>query len=156
MQIPFVGFQPVQSSEHMAAFGVFGLCQLVALTQYIRSKLSKEYYDILFQTLVLFSGGLVLSAIVILTFIGSKSESQKIGLKPPKIRLIFAYFLPFQKSPHGQVDFTLFSILATRRITSPSLPPSLSINLQVGVHFTLIYSFLSFSFPLACTTASRT
>jgi dolichyl-diphosphooligosaccharide--protein glycosyltransferase len=26
MQIPFVGFQPVTSSEHMAAFGVFGLC----------------------------------------------------------------------------------------------------------------------------------
>jgi hypothetical protein len=28
MQIPFVGFQPVKTSEHMAAFGVFGLLQV--------------------------------------------------------------------------------------------------------------------------------
>jgi len=30
MQIPFVGFQPVRTSEHMAAAGVFGLIQAVA------------------------------------------------------------------------------------------------------------------------------
>lgn len=28
MQVPFVGFQPVKTSEHMAAFGVFGLVQV--------------------------------------------------------------------------------------------------------------------------------
>uniref|UniRef100_A0A1I7XSE3 dolichyl-diphosphooligosaccharide--protein glycotransferase n=1 Tax=Heterorhabditis bacteriophora TaxID=37862 RepID=A0A1I7XSE3_HETBA len=28
MQIPFVGFQPVRTSEHMPAFGVFGLLQI--------------------------------------------------------------------------------------------------------------------------------
>ena len=28
MQISFVGFQPVQTSEHMAALGIFGLCQV--------------------------------------------------------------------------------------------------------------------------------
>lgn len=28
MQIPFVGFQPVKTSEHMAAAGVFGLLQV--------------------------------------------------------------------------------------------------------------------------------
>ena len=28
MQIPFVGYQPVGTSEHMAAFGVFGLLQV--------------------------------------------------------------------------------------------------------------------------------
>ena len=72
MQIPFVGFQPVQSSEHMAAFGVFGLCQLYSLSEYIRSKLSQTFYDILFRTLVLFSGALALGAILILTLIGSK------------------------------------------------------------------------------------
>ena len=31
MNIPFVGFQPLTTSEHMASFGVFGLIQLVAL-----------------------------------------------------------------------------------------------------------------------------
>lgn len=72
MQIPFVGFQPVQSSEHMAAFGVFGLCQLYAFNSFIRSKLSQEYYSILFRSLVLFIGIISLSAIIILTIIGSK------------------------------------------------------------------------------------
>lgn len=73
MQIPFVGFQPVKSSEHIAALGVFGLCQLVAFNDYLRSKLSKPHYIILFKSLVL---GLALagfSAGVFLTIIGSKA-----------------------------------------------------------------------------------
>ena len=52
MQIPFVGFQPVTSSEHMAALGVFGLCQLFAFNAYIQSKLSREHYEILFRSIV--------------------------------------------------------------------------------------------------------
>lgn len=71
MQIPFVGFQPVQSSEHMAAFGVFGLCQLHCFNSYIKSKLSSEQYDVLFRSLVLFIGGCSLASIIILTIIGS-------------------------------------------------------------------------------------
>lgn len=74
MQIPFVGFQPVQSSEHMAAFGVFGLCQLYALNEYIRSRLSHEYYTILFRSLVVLIGAVSLGAILILTLIGSESN----------------------------------------------------------------------------------
>ncbi|KAJ6221720.1 hypothetical protein RDWZM_000265 [Blomia tropicalis] len=73
MQIPFVGFQPVQSSEHMAAFGVFGLCQLFALNEYISSKLSPAYYHILFRSIVVFSGVISLGAIVVLTIIGKIS-----------------------------------------------------------------------------------
>ncbi|KAG4080149.1 hypothetical protein HA402_008220 [Bradysia odoriphaga] len=52
MQISFVGFQPVQSSEHMLALGVFGLCQIHSFVDYIRSKMSKEYFDVLFKALV--------------------------------------------------------------------------------------------------------
>ncbi len=37
MQVPFVGFQPVRTSEHMAALGVFGLLQLVAFVDLVRS-----------------------------------------------------------------------------------------------------------------------
>jgi len=51
MQISFVGFQPVQSSEHMAAFGVFGLCQLMAFVNYLRSKLTADQFETLFRTL---------------------------------------------------------------------------------------------------------
>ncbi|CAG0880587.1 unnamed protein product [Darwinula stevensoni] len=53
MQIPFVGFQPVQSSEHLAAFGVFGLVQLHAFLDYVRSKLSKEQFSVLFRSLIM-------------------------------------------------------------------------------------------------------
>uniref|UniRef100_A0A182SYJ8 Dolichyl-diphosphooligosaccharide--protein glycosyltransferase subunit STT3A n=1 Tax=Anopheles maculatus TaxID=74869 RepID=A0A182SYJ8_9DIPT len=52
MQISFVGFQPVQSSEHMLAFGVFGLCQLHAFVDYVRSAVPKEHFDTLFQALI--------------------------------------------------------------------------------------------------------
>ncbi|CAF0758329.1 unnamed protein product [Adineta ricciae] len=49
MQIPFVGFQPVQSSEHMLAFGTFGLCQLFSFIEYVKSKLTKTQFDTLFS-----------------------------------------------------------------------------------------------------------
>lgn len=44
MQITFVGFLPVLSSEHMGALGVFGLCQLYAFAQYIQSKTTQERF----------------------------------------------------------------------------------------------------------------
>ena len=36
MQVPFVGFLPLRTSEHMAALGVFGLIQLVAFVEVVR------------------------------------------------------------------------------------------------------------------------
>jgi hypothetical protein len=36
MQVPFVGFQPVRTSEHMAAAGTFGLLQAAALFRYFQ------------------------------------------------------------------------------------------------------------------------
>lgn len=75
MQIPFVGFQPVTSSEHMAAFGVFGLCQLLAFNEYLRSRLSQRSYEVLFRSLVLLIGFVALSVGVFLTVIGSKSTT---------------------------------------------------------------------------------
>ncbi|EDO46343.1 predicted protein [Nematostella vectensis] len=52
MQISFVGFQPVQSSEHMAAFGVFGLCQIHAFVDYVRARMSREHFQFLFKVVV--------------------------------------------------------------------------------------------------------
>ncbi|KAJ7581394.1 oligosaccharyl transferase STT3 subunit [Mycena floridula] len=53
MQVPFVGFQPVRTSEHMAALGVFGLLQIVAFAQLVRSHLSsKQFQDLLFFSVV--------------------------------------------------------------------------------------------------------
>ncbi|XP_072176036.1 dolichyl-diphosphooligosaccharide--protein glycosyltransferase subunit STT3A-like [Diadema setosum] len=56
MQIPFVGFQPVQSSEHMAALGVFGLCQVYTFVEYLRSRLSSQYFMVLARSAVLLFG----------------------------------------------------------------------------------------------------
>jgi len=70
MQIAFVGFQPVQSSEHMLAFGVFGLCQLHAFADYIRSRLAAEQFDILFRSVLMAAGGVALTAMGILTITG--------------------------------------------------------------------------------------
>ncbi|GAM28549.1 hypothetical protein SAMD00019534_117250 [Acytostelium subglobosum LB1] len=44
MQINFIGFQPVQSSEHMAAIGVFGLLQLFSGLNWVKSHLSAEAF----------------------------------------------------------------------------------------------------------------
>lgn len=73
MQISFVGFQPVQSSEHMAALGVFGLCQIHVFVDYVRSKLSHDQFTILFRSLILLAGSLGLSAFGIATALGKIS-----------------------------------------------------------------------------------
>ncbi|KAG9313158.1 glycosyltransferase family 66 protein [Chiua virens] len=70
MQVPFVGFQPVRTSEHMAALGVFGLLQIVAFAQLVRSHVSsKQFQELLFATVVAI-GVLGFSAIVGLTYKG--------------------------------------------------------------------------------------
>jgi len=55
MQISVVGFQPVQTSEHMAALGIFGLCQIHAFVDYLRFRLSSKHFEILFKSLVFLS-----------------------------------------------------------------------------------------------------
>lgn len=46
MQIPFVGFLPIRSNDHMAALGVFGLLQLVALGAYVRSNVPTGQFKV--------------------------------------------------------------------------------------------------------------
>lgn len=70
MQIPFVGFQPVQSSEHMLAFGVFGLCQLHAIVDYMRSKLSGEDFSTLFNAVAVGSLSLAIFVGTLLSISG--------------------------------------------------------------------------------------
>jgi len=47
MIVPFVGFQPIETSEHMAALGVFGLLQIIAFVEYLRTQLSGNQVIIL-------------------------------------------------------------------------------------------------------------
>ena len=71
MQIPFVGFQPVQSSEHMAALGVFGLCQLVSFYEYAQNKLTREQVDTLVKFIAILLGTTIGVGTVILLITGS-------------------------------------------------------------------------------------
>ncbi|KAF9111541.1 oligosaccharyl transferase stt3 subunit [Mortierella sp. AM989] len=49
MQIPFVGFQPTRTSEHMAALGVFGLIQLYAFAELVRGHVSPKQFNALLK-----------------------------------------------------------------------------------------------------------
>ena len=72
MQISFVGFQPIQSSEHMAAFGIFGLCQLIAFYEYAQSKLSADQFQILFKAVATLLAAALAVVGTILTITGSE------------------------------------------------------------------------------------
>ncbi|KAJ4532949.1 oligosaccharyl transferase stt3 subunit, variant 2 [Exophiala dermatitidis] len=61
MQIPFVGFLPVRSSDHMAALGVFGLLQLVGFFNFLRDQLPGKQ----FQTLLIALGGAIFVIMVV-------------------------------------------------------------------------------------------
>uniref|UniRef100_A0A0N5AM62 dolichyl-diphosphooligosaccharide--protein glycotransferase n=1 Tax=Syphacia muris TaxID=451379 RepID=A0A0N5AM62_9BILA len=70
MQVPFVGFQPVKTSEHMAAAGVFGLLQLVAALKFLQKRVLRQ------QFMTLFFGGIFtvtvlgIATIALLTYAG--------------------------------------------------------------------------------------
>ncbi|CAG0924217.1 unnamed protein product, partial [Notodromas monacha] len=70
MQIPFVGFQPVLTSEHMGALGVFGLVQLHALVDYVKTKMSTEDFNVVFQSVISTAVVLLLGVAAVLTFSG--------------------------------------------------------------------------------------
>ncbi|KAL0281461.1 UNVERIFIED_CONTAM: hypothetical protein PYX00_002444 [Menopon gallinae] len=73
MQISFVGFQPVQSSEHMLALGVFGLCQIYSFSNYMKSKITGDDFQILFKALLFTLVGFTGVAAGIATFTGKIS-----------------------------------------------------------------------------------
>jgi dolichyl-diphosphooligosaccharide---protein glycosyltransferase len=70
MQIPFVGFQPIRTSEHMAAAGTFALLQAYGFLNYLRSKLSKTQFRQFFIFSIVIVAGLVFASVVALTYAG--------------------------------------------------------------------------------------
>jgi dolichyl-diphosphooligosaccharide--protein glycosyltransferase len=80
MQIPFVGFQPTRTSEHMAALGmlaykvpfmpgIFGLVQIIAFVQFVRSHVPSNQFKVLFNAFIVsaFAIGFVLLAALTLS-----------------------------------------------------------------------------------------
>nr|CDS21405.1 oligosaccharyl transferase [Echinococcus granulosus] len=70
MQVPFVGFQPVRTSEHMAAAGVFVLLQAVAFFNYLQSLAPSEKLRSLFTMAIIAVAGLVFLVVCGLTVAG--------------------------------------------------------------------------------------
>jgi dolichyl-diphosphooligosaccharide--protein glycosyltransferase len=70
MQITFVGFQAVQSSEHMAALGIFGLLQIHGFLNWVRSLMCPESYNRFFKISIITMGSLFLLTFSIGIFTG--------------------------------------------------------------------------------------
>ncbi|KAF9485568.1 oligosaccharyl transferase STT3 subunit [Pholiota conissans] len=70
MQVPFVGFQPVSTSEHMGALGVFGLLQIVAFAQLVRTHVSSQQFQKLLFGSVVAIGVLGFFSFIFLTYKG--------------------------------------------------------------------------------------
>ncbi|KAL5106695.1 Dolichyl-diphosphooligosaccharide--protein glycosyltransferase subunit STT3B [Taenia crassiceps] len=70
MQVPFVGFQPIRTSEHMAAAGVFVLLQAVAFFKYLQSLAPSEKLRPLFTMAIIVVAGLVFLVVCGLTVAG--------------------------------------------------------------------------------------
>ena len=70
MQVPFVGFLPLRTSEHMAAMGVFGLVQLVAFVEIARRLVPSKQFQSLLRAFVVLAFAASLVVLVLLTFSG--------------------------------------------------------------------------------------
>ncbi|CAI2732070.1 unnamed protein product [Schistosoma spindalis] len=70
MQIPFVGFQPLRTSEHMASIGVFALLQVVAFFKYLQTRVPSDTLKQLFTFGAIFSAGVIFVVVVGLTYAG--------------------------------------------------------------------------------------
>ncbi|OCF61588.1 dolichyl-diphosphooligosaccharide-protein glycosyltransferase [Kwoniella mangroviensis CBS 10435] len=70
MQVPFVEFLPIRTSEHMAALGVFGLLQLIAFVEIVRRLVPGKQFQLLLRAFVVLVFVISFAALVVLTFSG--------------------------------------------------------------------------------------
>lgn len=65
-----MGFQPIRTSEHMAAAGTFSLLHAYSFLKYIQARVTGKQFRQLFKWAVITSAGLVFLAVVGLTYGG--------------------------------------------------------------------------------------
>lgn len=70
MQIPFVGFLPIRSNDHMAALGVFGLVQIVAFGHYVKTKISSEKFRVVMVVSLVLILAIGVTGLFALTYFG--------------------------------------------------------------------------------------
>ncbi|KAJ2516212.1 oligosaccharyl transferase stt3 subunit [Coemansia sp. RSA 1939] len=71
MQIPFVGFQPTFTSEHMAALGTFGLMQIAAFAGLVRAQLPAQQFQTLVRAAVVAAFAAGCAGLAVLTATGA-------------------------------------------------------------------------------------
>lgn len=59
----------------MAAFGVFGLCQIHAFVDYLRSKLNPQQFEVLFRSVISLVGFVLLTVGALLMLTGREGSS---------------------------------------------------------------------------------
>ena len=59
-------------TSYMAAFGVFGLCQIHAFVDYLRSKLNPQQFEVLFRSVISLVGFVLLTIGALLMLTGRK------------------------------------------------------------------------------------
>ena len=124
MQIPFVGFQPVKTSEHMASAGVFALLQAIALLKYLQNYLTKSEFKTFFFFAATCAAGLVFLTVVGLTMAGviapwsgrfySLWDTGYAKIHIPIIGKIHTYYIYWENS---FMDVTFFSFLFTASVS---------------------------------------
>lgn len=84
MQIPFVGFQAVHSSEHMASHGVFVVLQVHAFIGFIKQYISKRGFQVLSRLFLIVSISVIVLGILFLFLTGqSKWSGRSMTLLDP-------------------------------------------------------------------------
>jgi dolichyl-diphosphooligosaccharide---protein glycosyltransferase len=73
MTVPFVGFQPTFSSEHMPALGVFGLVQLFAAGHVIRGLVDDSKFRVLLRVSIAVVSAVGFGVVAALSFFGKIS-----------------------------------------------------------------------------------
>lgn len=140
MQIPFVGFQPIRTSEHMAASGVFALILAVAVLKHMQTVLSKQEFKKLFIIGGLAAAGLVFGAVVLLTLCGVSCTY--IQSHPHSLQQFYMNSISsIRLLHHGVADSTHFGIQAMQKSIFRLLLQCLNINRQRGSRFSSICTF---------------
>ncbi|KAI5476455.1 oligosaccharyl transferase STT3 subunit [Pseudohyphozyma bogoriensis] len=67
MQVPFVGFLPLLTSEHMSSLGVFGLLQIVAFVQLVRSHVAPKQFKVLLNGFIAFGVAVAIAGLLFMT-----------------------------------------------------------------------------------------
>jgi dolichyl-diphosphooligosaccharide--protein glycosyltransferase len=71
MQVPFVMFQAIKSSEHMLSHGVFLILQVYMFVQFIKTNLSEQMYQKLFKISLMGTAALFVMAFLYLLYKGN-------------------------------------------------------------------------------------